>query len=198
MQDNRHHNDAVIHLAAILLTRVVARWRDGVPYVIRDVDGTEITAEQGRAIVAEHHQIDPEIRKRRRTTSTAKTLKGRPAAQAAGPGEKGVAQRSNAPTRHRPSNQEHPAHRLTTLRNLVSQESAGVPKHEVAVGVATGFQVFGGLRLLRGHHRVGIDSFGQGSEAGWNVSLVPAISRPWGAHRRVLLLDRGQLSGQRR
>jgi hypothetical protein len=84
MEENRHHNDAIIHLAAILLTRVVACWRHGVPYVIRDLDGTELTPEQGRRIVAEHHQVDPEIRQRSRATSTAKTLKGRPPGEAAG------------------------------------------------------------------------------------------------------------------
>ena len=79
MNEQRHHNDAVTHLAAILLTRVVACWRDGVPYVIRDLDGTVITAQQGRAIVAAHHQVDPALRRKRRTTSTAKTVKGRTA-----------------------------------------------------------------------------------------------------------------------
>jgi hypothetical protein len=79
MNEQRHHNDAVTHLAAILLTRVVACWRDGVPYVIRDLDGTVITPEQGRAIVTAQHQVDPALRRRRRTTSTAKTLKGRTA-----------------------------------------------------------------------------------------------------------------------
>jgi transposase len=84
MQEGRHHNDAITHLAAILLTRVVACWRDGVPYVIRDLDGTVLTPEQGRAVVAAHHQVDPQTRRRRRATRTVKTLKGRPPTEVAG------------------------------------------------------------------------------------------------------------------
>lgn len=84
MREGRHHNDAVTHLAATLLTRVVACWRDGVPYVIRDLDGTVLTPEQGRAIVAADHQIDPQTRRQRRTSRAAQTLKGRSPAGTAG------------------------------------------------------------------------------------------------------------------
>ena len=99
MEQGRHHNDAIIHLAAILLTRVVACWRAGTPYVIRDLDGTVVTAAEGRRIVAEQHQVDPEIRRRRRATTTAKTLKGRRGEQTAGRAK----QKSPSASPHRPA-----------------------------------------------------------------------------------------------
>jgi transposase len=100
MEQGRHHNDAIIHLAATLLTRVVACWRAGTPYVIRDLDGTVITAAEGRRIVAEQHQVDPDIRRRRRGTTTAKTLKGRRSEQRAGRAK----QKSPSAPPHRPAN----------------------------------------------------------------------------------------------
>jgi hypothetical protein len=53
----RHHTSALCTIATVLLTRIVACLRNGTPYVLRDVDGTEITPAQGRAIVAERYQI---------------------------------------------------------------------------------------------------------------------------------------------
>lgn len=42
----KDHTSAVCHIAATLLTRIVACQRTGQPYVLRDVDGTHVTAEQ--------------------------------------------------------------------------------------------------------------------------------------------------------
>ena len=36
----KHHNSALCHIATTLLTRIIARWRAGQPYQLRDVDGT--------------------------------------------------------------------------------------------------------------------------------------------------------------
>lgn len=36
----KHHTSAVCHIAATLLTRIVACWRDGATYQLRDLDGT--------------------------------------------------------------------------------------------------------------------------------------------------------------
>ena len=63
----KHHNSALCHVSAILLTRIIACWRAGTPYVIRDLDGTPITKEQGRAIVAERYSVHETIRAQRRT-----------------------------------------------------------------------------------------------------------------------------------
>jgi transposase len=77
VDQGKHHVSALCSLAPVLMTRIAACWRNGERYVLRDVDGTEITEAEGRAICAERHKIDPAIRAARRHTNTAKTLKGR-------------------------------------------------------------------------------------------------------------------------
>ena len=62
MNTDRHHDSALCHIAAILLTRVVTCRRAGQPYALRDVDGRPITEAEGRQIVREHHQVDPKLR----------------------------------------------------------------------------------------------------------------------------------------
>lgn len=64
----KHHNSALCHIAPALLSRIVACWRAGEPYVIRDLDGTVVTPSEGRRIVAERYTVHPELRARRRTT----------------------------------------------------------------------------------------------------------------------------------
>ena len=46
MSGDRHHNSAICHIATLLLTRIAACRRAGQPYVLRDVDGREITQAQ--------------------------------------------------------------------------------------------------------------------------------------------------------
>jgi transposase len=62
MSGDRHRDSAVCHLAANLLTRIAACWRTGQPYVIRDVDGREITEAEGKAIVKARYKIDQKKR----------------------------------------------------------------------------------------------------------------------------------------
>lgn len=69
VMSGRHHNSAICHIAMALLTRVVACWRRGERYVIRDIDGRQITAAEGRAIVAERYPIPGELRQGRRSVS---------------------------------------------------------------------------------------------------------------------------------
>jgi transposase len=66
----KHHTSALCHIAATLITRTVACWRAGQPYELRDTDGSPITREQARAIIAEHYTIPTEIRAARRRTQT--------------------------------------------------------------------------------------------------------------------------------
>ncbi|MGH2738466.1 MAG: IS110 family transposase, partial [Actinomycetota bacterium] len=61
-----HHTSAVCHVATTLLSRLAACWRKGEWYVLRDVDGREITEAEGRAIVAERYQVPEEVRAARR------------------------------------------------------------------------------------------------------------------------------------
>jgi transposase len=69
----KHHNSALCHIATTLLTRVIACWRSGQPYVLRDVDGAPVSIEQARAIIAERYAIPADLRARRRTTNNTGT-----------------------------------------------------------------------------------------------------------------------------
>jgi transposase len=66
----KHHNSALCHISATLLTRIIACWRAGTPYQLRDIDGTPLTTAQGRAIITERYQIPAQIRAQRRTSHT--------------------------------------------------------------------------------------------------------------------------------
>ena len=73
---DKHHASALCHLATNLLTRIAACWRNGTPYVITDVDGTEIDVEQGRRIVAERYPAEPK-KQPAGTGRRSQQLKGR-------------------------------------------------------------------------------------------------------------------------
>jgi transposase len=66
----KHHNSALCHIATTLLNRIIACWRARQPYVLRDVDGTPVTKEQARAIIAERYTIPKDLRAQRRTTDS--------------------------------------------------------------------------------------------------------------------------------
>jgi transposase len=66
----KHHNSALCHISTTLLTRLIACWRAGTPYQIRDTDGTPLTPEQGRAIVSARYRVRDDIRAQRRTSHT--------------------------------------------------------------------------------------------------------------------------------
>lgn len=67
-RDGKHHNSALCHIAATLLTRTIACWRANTPYVIRDLDGTPLTTSQGRDIVTQRYTVSAELRRQRRNT----------------------------------------------------------------------------------------------------------------------------------
>ncbi|MGI5135785.1 IS110 family transposase [Streptomyces sp. CA-106110] len=54
----KHHNSALCTLAAMLITRLAACWRNGTLYELRDTDGHEITEAEGRTICATRYKID--------------------------------------------------------------------------------------------------------------------------------------------
>lgn len=58
----KHHTSALCHVATTLLTRVVASWRRGEKYIIRDCDGRPVSAEEGKAIVLERFSIPSDLR----------------------------------------------------------------------------------------------------------------------------------------
>ena len=75
VEGGKHHNSAICTLAAVLITRIAACWRNGQTYVIRDVDGRVITEAEGRAICAQRYRIDPADRAARRSRTAAQQLK---------------------------------------------------------------------------------------------------------------------------
>ena len=84
----KHHNSALCHIATTLLSRIIACWRAGQPYQLRDTDGTPVTIEQARAIIADRYAIPPDVRARRRTTTATRTdrrSKESPSAPSTGP-----------------------------------------------------------------------------------------------------------------
>jgi transposase len=91
VEEGKHHASALCSVAAVLLTRIAACLRDGVPYVLRDVDGRTITPEEGKAICAQRYTVPAEVRAARRTVSRNKVIKGRDGATVSG-----VAKRSKA------------------------------------------------------------------------------------------------------
>ena len=78
MAGDRHRDSALCHLAADLLTRIAACMRTGQHYVLRDVDGRQITETEGRQIVKTKYKVDQKKRvaaagrrmKQRRRTAT--------------------------------------------------------------------------------------------------------------------------------
>lgn len=60
----KHHNQAVCACATHLLDRVYVILKEGRPYELQDVDGTPVTPEQARAIIAERYTVPAEVRRR--------------------------------------------------------------------------------------------------------------------------------------
>lgn len=75
VEQGKHHNSALCTIAAVLITRIAACWRNGQLYEIRDTNGQQITAEEGRHICADRYRIDPASRAKRRNTTATKKLK---------------------------------------------------------------------------------------------------------------------------
>jgi transposase len=60
----KHHIQALCTCSAHILDRVAVVLREDRPYELRDVDGTPITREQARQIIAERYTVPVEVRKR--------------------------------------------------------------------------------------------------------------------------------------
>lgn len=71
----KHHNSAICTIAPVLITRIAACWRNGERYILRDVDGTPITEQQGRAICTQRYKITVQERAGRRTQRSTQKLK---------------------------------------------------------------------------------------------------------------------------
>jgi len=60
----KHHVQALCTCSAHLLDRVGVVLREERPYQLQDVDGTPITPERARQIIAERYTVPDEVRKR--------------------------------------------------------------------------------------------------------------------------------------
>lgn len=74
-QAGKHHNSAVCTLAAVLVTRLTACWRNRTPYHLHDVDGQPITEAEGRTICATRYQVTDADRARNRSQRAAQRRK---------------------------------------------------------------------------------------------------------------------------
>lgn len=77
VDQGKHHVSALCSIALVVMARIAACWRNEERYILRDVDGTEITEAKGRAICADRYKIDPAVRAARGGTTRAKVLKNR-------------------------------------------------------------------------------------------------------------------------
>lgn len=75
VQQGKHHASALCSIAPVLVTRIAACWRNGERYILRDVDGTEITAAEGRTICADRYKVSAKVRAARRRSGKATALK---------------------------------------------------------------------------------------------------------------------------
>lgn len=75
VDSGKHHNTAICHIAAALLTRIAACWNANTPYELRDVDGTVVTLDQARAIIRARYTVPESLRRARTTTRTSRRSK---------------------------------------------------------------------------------------------------------------------------
>jgi Transposase IS116/IS110/IS902 family len=66
-----HHTKAVCVVAARLAERVWTVLARGEAYVLRDLDGSPVTPQQARQIIAERYAITDHVRRRRRSRKAA-------------------------------------------------------------------------------------------------------------------------------
>jgi transposase len=64
VEHGKHHNQAICACATHLLDRIWTILKEDRPYELRDVDGTPVTVEQARAIIAERYTVPKEVRQR--------------------------------------------------------------------------------------------------------------------------------------
>jgi transposase len=87
----KHHNSALCHISAALLTRITSCWKSQEPYVIKNTDGQVITPDEGRRIIHAHYQVSAQVRELRRTTKkhqgTGRRSKESQSAPSTGPSE---------------------------------------------------------------------------------------------------------------
>ena len=72
VERGKDHLGALCVVAAHLAERFWAVMTRATPYIIYDIDGRPVTADQAKAIIAEHWTVPPEVRARRRSKKAGK------------------------------------------------------------------------------------------------------------------------------
>ena len=98
-----HHHKAVCIVAAHLARRAWTTLPRGRTYVLRDIDGTEVTSSTGKGVVDERYKVPEEVCRRRRTKKAGKV---RHEAADATSGRGGLPRTSSI---------DHPGSRVTVL-----------------------------------------------------------------------------------
>ncbi|MEA2704307.1 MAG: hypothetical protein QOD63_2252 [Actinomycetota bacterium] len=103
VERGKDHLGALCVVAANLAERAWAVMDRGMPYVICDVDGTPVTPEEAKAIIAERFTVPADVRARRRSKKVGKAPKnvhaGRSKPGARGGGERGDLPRDTSSAR---------------------------------------------------------------------------------------------------
>lgn len=95
-----HHIKALCVVAAKLAERFWTVEARGEPYVVRDLDGTPVTSEQARRIIAGRYTVSEDVRRRRRSTKTRRGKAPQQVPQGhASPGAERAASRRPSPQR---------------------------------------------------------------------------------------------------
>lgn len=74
VQKGHHHKQAICAVATRLVNRIYRVLKTGIPYQLRDLEGSAITVQQGKSIVGERFVVPPEIRRSRSKARAAVAL----------------------------------------------------------------------------------------------------------------------------
>jgi transposase len=96
VERGKDHLGARCVVAANLAERAWTVMDRGMPYVICDIDGTPVTPEQAKAIIAERFTVPADVRARRRNKKVGKAPKGVHAGRSK-PGARGAGERGDLP-----------------------------------------------------------------------------------------------------
>lgn len=106
VERGKDHLGALCVVAANLAERAWAVMDRGMPYVVCDTDDRPVSAEEAKAIIAEHWTVPADVRARRRSKKAGKAPKNVLAGRTK-PGAQGAGGRGDLP--HRPSSAVDPA-----------------------------------------------------------------------------------------
>lgn len=77
VEHGKHHNQAVCACATHLLDRIWTILKEDRPYELRNVDGTPVTVERARAIIAERYTVPKAVRQRNNRRTRRECLERR-------------------------------------------------------------------------------------------------------------------------